>query len=344
MFYNPNITIALSGYNLKNMVCLAIDSLLKIYPAMKPQIVYFDDFSTDGTKEELRSRGIKVITWDNELLARYEDMVAKHPEWLLGQRLSVRVSYIIECIVRQTKTDYLLLNDGDVLFVNNTMLEEFAGLATNYDIIFSSDPLSQNKIFQNIVSSINRRYIRQVDETENFYLYWRMRHSHVFLNIKKLKEIGITSDRLDEETAMITQGGLIDTFSDFTNRVIESGELKLLELPTININNIIHYGGHASQEKGLINGIYWKKTEDGGYTVYAHVLRSNGGQPVKREFVTIDLNKEFEELRRYEYSEILHILCNGYVVKDIYSNKKRNIYKITFRKIELNGSLDALVS
>ena len=63
-----------------------------------------------------------------------------------------------------------------------------------------------------------------------------------------------------------------------------------------------------------------------------HVHRPNLGQPVNKEYVIIDFNKEMEELKT-AYEEICHILFNGYNIKDIYLNKNRKTYKIIFKKI-----------
>lgn len=73
MYYHPNITIAFSGYNIKNNILLAVDSLLKIYPRMKSLVLYFDECSTDGTVKELKVRGIRTISWDKELLNQYDE-------------------------------------------------------------------------------------------------------------------------------------------------------------------------------------------------------------------------------------------------------------------------------
>lgn len=332
MFYNSNITIALSGYNIKNIALFAIDSFLKIYPSMRTQIIYFDDCSTDGTAAALKSRGIKVITWDKRLLEQYNAIASKHPEWNIGQRLSVRVSYIIENTIRKTKTDYLLLNDGDVLFINNNMLEYFMELSKHYDVVYQRDNLRQPLNFQEkIIDKINNKYIRKLETNEAGHIYWRMFHAHVFLNVKRLKELNITSDRLDEETAELTEGGLFDTFSDFTNRVLESGQLRIKEANILD-DNIIHFGGQASEKKGLTNGIKIEPLDDGGYYVQAHVHRVNLGQYVYKNYIIIDFNKSLEELKA-DYMEILHILYNGYNIEDIHYSKNKNIYKIVFKNI-----------
>lgn len=332
MFYNPNVTIAFSGYNIKNMALLAIDSLLKIYPKTKYQILYFDDCSTDGTVQALREKGIKTISWDTTLLRQYNTISEKHPEWSIGQKLSVRVSYILESIVREIQTDFLLLNDGDILFKTCDFLEHFEQQSEDYDIVYQRDNLYQPKQYQQeIIEKINNRYTRKVVSDEAGNTYWRMFHAHVFLNVKRLKELGITSDCLDEETAILTEGGLIDTFSDFTNRVLESGELRIKEEPILD-NDIIHFGGQASDRKGLKNGLSIELADDGGYFIIGHLHRQNFGMPVERDYVVIDFSKDIGELIEHEYQEIHHILYNGYNVREIYRN--RNKYKITFKKVQ----------
>ena len=58
-----DITILFSGYNIKWLAVLAIESFLYFNPDLRKNVVYFDDESDDGTKKELKSRGIRVITW-----------------------------------------------------------------------------------------------------------------------------------------------------------------------------------------------------------------------------------------------------------------------------------------
>lgn len=337
MFYNPKITMAFSGYNIKNMATLSIDSLLKIYPQMKSQIIYFDDCSTDGTREELRSRGIKVISWDASLLCQYNHLITKNQNWSITQRLSVRVAFIIENIVRQTETDYLLLNDGDVIFLRAGFLEEFTKQAEEgFDIIYDTQDtfVGKSPSTEKLADYINANYKSKVAEGNCNYYYWRMTHSHIFLNIKKLKEIGITSDRLDEATLSYMEGGIFDTFIDFSNRVVDSGLVKTKKEQLMG-RNVLHIGGHACVQRGFPLGIISTLNPNGeGYITLNHLYWPNNGMQVERDYVVVDLNKDLEELREQEFREISHILNNGYAIKEIYTNKNKNIYKISFEKIQ----------
>lgn len=346
MFYNPDITVAFSGYNIKNMALLSIDSLLKIYPQMRSQIVYFDDFSPDGTKKELRSRGIRVIGWDKALLNQYNDIVSVDPGWGIVQKLSTRVSFIIENIIRQTKTDYLLLNDGDVIFLREGILEDFESLATEgFDVVYEKQNTFNDKgpSVRRVVDYINAKYGAKVNENSELYRYWRMAHSHIFLNVKKLKEKGITSDTLSFDTLKYMEGGIYDTFVDFSNRIADSGCFKIKEIQIFG-KNVLHFGGHACVQRGFPLGVVCMPNPNGkGNIIQSHLYWPNMGMPVERDFVIIDLCKGFEEIKR-EFGEIDHILNNGYVVENIFFNKTGNIYKILFKKIQYPSNRAAFIS
>ena len=106
-----NITIAFSGYNIKDFAILAIESFLLLNPDMRKNIVYFDDESTDGTKEELESRGIRVITWLPEIIEE-RNKYDKEVEILFGcpqKTTPERVSFINKCI-RNTADIFSFIN------------------------------------------------------------------------------------------------------------------------------------------------------------------------------------------------------------------------------------------
>lgn len=326
-------TIAFSGYNIKNTVLLAIESFLKIYPSMKSQIVFFDDFSTDGTKNELKSRGIKVITWDKGLLEKYNQYVKENPQWTDVQTLSVRVSFILENIIKQTPTDFLLLNDGDVVFKSTGFLERFFELSKEADIIYQEDHLqnekgSQDELF-NIIKNKYKTLI--LEENNKKYITWRMFHAHIFMNVKKLKELNITSDQLDNETVQLLEGGIFDTFSDFTFRVSSSPYLKIKEESILH-QNILHFGSVSCEQRGFILGTSYFD-EDGRKKVSTHVHRTTSGKKVEKDFVIIDFNKNIESLMKCEFAEIEHILFNGYTIKEIHQNPKKKLFKLIFKKI-----------
>lgn len=205
-------------------------------------------------------------------------------------------------------------------------------MSRDFDIVYQRDNLYQPKRYQQeIIEKINSRYVRKVVSNEAGNTYWRMFHAHVFLNVKRLKALNTTSDLLTEEVGIHTEGGLMDTYSDFTNRVLESGLLRIKEENTLD-NNIIHFGGQASDKKGLANGLSIIKADDGGFFIMGLLHRPSFGQPLDKDYVVIDFNKDFEDLCDNEYKEIHHILFNGYNVQEIYRN--RNKYKIAFKEIQ----------
>jgi len=329
-----NTTIAFSGYNIKSIVLLAIESFLKMYPSMKSQIIFFDDFSTDGTAAALKLRGIKVITWDNSLLEKYNQYVKDNPHWSNVQTLSVRVSFILENIIRQTPTDYLLLNDGDVIFKNNNFLERFFQLSKEADIIYQQDHLhnmegAQKELFNKIKDKYKLLILKEEDKN---YVTWRMFHCHIFMNIKKLKEFNITSDMLDNETVQLLEGGIFDTFSDFTFRAISSPNLKTKNENILH-QNILHFGSIACEQRGFVLGINQTETPDGGKEISAHTHRINRGQKIEKDFVVIDFNENIKDLLNCEFTEIEHILFNGYTIKEVHENPKRKMFKLIFKKI-----------
>ena len=161
-FYN-NLTIAFSGYNIKWVAVGAIESFLYNYPQLRNNIVYFDDESTDGTKEELESRKIKVISWKYKK-SEYEKLVNKFN----NENISVRINAMIQDIALQTNTKYLLLCDGDTFFSASNSIDsfisdilegnKFVGFKGNHkldvnDPIFNELKKEQNSYYLDIIKN-----------------------------------------------------------------------------------------------------------------------------------------------------------------------------------------------
>lgn len=332
---NSQITVAFSGYNIKNTILLAVESFLKMYPSMKSQIIYFDDYSTDSSVISLKARGIKVITWDKSLLQQYNEYVINNPQWTDVQTLSVRVSFIIENISKQTTTDFLLLNDGDVMFKNNNFLEHYVELSKEADIIYQKDHLENFVGLQdNLFEAIKLKCPQIIfAETKKKYITWRMFHSHIFMNLKKLKKAGITSDLLNNETLQMLEGNIYDTFSNFSFRASTSHDIKIKEEKIIN-QNIIYFGSISCEQRGFVLGTSTEKIDNNGLVaVSSHIHRINQGIPIQNDFVIIDFNKDINELKECEFKNIEHILFNGYTLENIYENAKKRMFKIVFKKI-----------
>ena len=104
-----NTSFVLAGHNIKWFAVLGLETLSKNCSIPKEQIYYFDDFSTDGSKEEIEGRGFKVITWDKLLYRNF-----RHSS--LAKDLCVRVDQIVLCVMKQINSKYLCMLDGDTAY------------------------------------------------------------------------------------------------------------------------------------------------------------------------------------------------------------------------------------
>lgn len=129
-----DLTIAFSGHNIKEFAIVAIESFLLLYPDMRGNVVYFDDESTDGTATELESRGIRVITWSDKLRQVYSNLFENNVFKSGVHALVVRCDFIAKEILRQCETKFLLINDGDVVFLHGGFLEEYFSRISSNDL------------------------------------------------------------------------------------------------------------------------------------------------------------------------------------------------------------------
>lgn len=183
-YVESNLTVAFSGYNMKHFAILAIESFLFLNPHMRSSVVYFDDFSTDGTKEELEKRGIRVITWLSDVYERFE--ATKR------QNLYIRVSYINESILKQVETRYLFLFDGDVAFFGNEFyknslyrIQSEKAIALGYR---SCIPLMQEEIEEAVGTELFK-YLNEYNESSYFKKNYRKRNRLIDGHIKEF-EVG----------------------------------------------------------------------------------------------------------------------------------------------------------
>ena len=105
-----NTTFIISGHNIKWVAVLAVESLIKRCGIKRENIVYFDDYSTDGTSEELNKRGIRIISWIPSIFRNFSRSSLKSD-------LCVRVDQIIRCAAKQEyDTKYICFLDGDMVY------------------------------------------------------------------------------------------------------------------------------------------------------------------------------------------------------------------------------------
>lgn len=113
-YIKTNTTFVISGHNTRYLTALACESLHLNGNIPKEQIVYFDDFSTDGSREEMESRGFHVITWTKEFFEAFYSIEE------LRDDLAVRVGQIVSCILHQIDTEYVCFFDNDLIHTGDT--------------------------------------------------------------------------------------------------------------------------------------------------------------------------------------------------------------------------------
>jgi len=122
-----NITFLFTNKNTCNLLQGAINSLLDYYPEHRNNIVVFDDYSTDDSRNWLEKNNIKWITWK------------KYKNWrpyLIQERPGIEnhiFNYIIYDASSQVSTKYIILCDSDIIFLNGGFLEK-------YEIFFNENP------------------------------------------------------------------------------------------------------------------------------------------------------------------------------------------------------------
>lgn len=200
-----DITILFTGHNIKPFAVLAIESFLLHNPNMRKNIIFYDDESTDGTKEELESRGIRVITWlpqIKEKFLEYEKFAMSN--FHVISCLPQRVAYINYCAAMQVKTTYLYLSDGDMIYFDNFFLhcvQEFA--KSNCLVAGSRDYIQidagQDTTLMEYMELLKGQNDLIETKTENGLNYKRVRiyPNQMLINLKALKNKGIVFDNLN---------------------------------------------------------------------------------------------------------------------------------------------------
>lgn len=240
-----NISIVFSGYNIKSVASFAIDTFIKQYPELKNNIIYFDDFSTDGSKAHFIKKGVKVITWKKEEIEQYNSLLDKNFFKNNTHTLSVRVSFILNSIFKQLETKYVLMNDGDVAFYERGFLEKYFELLNDgYQAVgmfvaaylseFQDVPLI-NEQYKMMSQSEYKNVLEKFNtDKQSIIQSFRLSHTHSFYDLEYLKTIGIFADSLEESVLKKITGDLFDTNIDFTSKLISANtKIKPIYKPPI---------------------------------------------------------------------------------------------------------------
>lgn len=248
-------TVAFSGHNIKWFAVLATESFLKFYPQMRENVVYFDDDSTDGTREELEKRGIKVITWSDEIRSGFQKLLDERFFDDFTQTVSSRVCFIMTDIMKQVNTKYLLMNDGDVVFKKGGFLEGyFEKFKEGNKIVghkefplfdkYELDNLKDKKRFEYYT-----RFVIQSPEVPSKLASPRVHLLHTMIDLDYFKEINILGDDLTPENIEMMYGGIVDTGTDFYHKVVDNN-IPAYWIPTEYVYKILlHWGWLSSANR-----------------------------------------------------------------------------------------------
>lgn len=203
--FEEDLTIAFSGYNIREYLELSINSLLHFYPHYKDKIIVFDDNSTDDTKEWLRYNNIKRISWKNEY------------DLSNTSETGYRIGCIFNEIFNQCETRYLMLNDGDVVFFDYFKYN-YSELIYKYPILITTTNIPEQS------------YDLQFKKYDILYYnneYNRVFPYHMLLDMKYIRNNIENFDRLTEEWKFLCNK--LDLGADFYYQILSKG-LKFKEL------------------------------------------------------------------------------------------------------------------
>lgn len=232
--FQNNLTITFSCYNILPYLRVSIISFLKLYPHLKENIVVFDDDSTDGTKEWLEKEGIKRITWSD----KYRLLITKHYSTI--DKSSNSLIYLVGClmndIMSQVNTKYIMINDGDVVFTRPFLYEYEALIKSGHRALTSNTPhgaeLYNDSRFFDYKYKFGAEYEPLLSEDGNEFV--RAHQYHGLFDLEYLKSIGMLHDRV--ELIELAKAQSIPTH-EYTTPIVDTGLDFLAQLRNNNVPN-----------------------------------------------------------------------------------------------------------
>jgi glycosyltransferase involved in cell wall biosynthesis len=241
-----DITISFSGHNVKKFLILAIESFLHFFPGSEDKIVVFDDGSTDGTKEFLTEKGIKVITWtiDKSVLD------VEHRGYITPP---VRVNNIVTEIMKQVNTKYLFVNDSDVIFVNDQFLNHYLQNVDKYKVfgiksvyVFNTTHYEKNDPEIDVLREKYKNHFEILDDVKNPFNGWKILpkipQNHMFVDLDYLKSMNLLYDCLDDKAYSNKLGNLVDSGVDFYCK-LKDNNVPVFEINNAFLQDVIHFHG-----------------------------------------------------------------------------------------------------
>lgn len=240
-----NLTVAFSGHNIREFSILAIKSFLHFYPNMVNNIVYFDDLSTDGTKEELESMGIRVITWSSDLKNQFDKLMEENIFDTGIHSLIVRCDFIVKDILRQCKTRFIFVSDGDVLFLNGGFLENYIQNCTGVGsvVVETCKGATHNLRVNN---KFYDSYVKLAKFENDTVRFKRIHLLHSLLDLYNLDINYHINNLFDTDYIKFLDGKLADVGSDILE-YCNANSIDYYSIPQdYEFSNILHWGWVSS--------------------------------------------------------------------------------------------------
>jgi len=233
-----NISIVFTGYNILEYIQLAVYSFLDMYPQFKQSIVIFDDKSTDDTVNWCKKEGFKVITWskDNYLsdFKKYDNIIDSMEK---SQGYSINASYrnsaIIKEIFEQITTQYLMINDGDIIFMNPGFMEEYESyIQKGFKVIapFEKYNYGWNYFATYFTEKMRKKFFGKYrgmytyNERTNKEFMSRLHFFHAIIDLEEVKAYNLYFDNLSDKEfiRLIFRNATLETGSNFCLQLEEN--------------------------------------------------------------------------------------------------------------------------
>lgn len=309
-----NMTVFFSGHNIKEIAWLAIASLIRYVPELKSNIVYFDDTSTDGSREFLESKGVKVITWNN--YAKYTDFKEWYESTFSEELTSIpafspRNALICREMVERCTTKYCLINDGDVIYLSDYAIKQALDAFENGNLIYSVVDVTicnfsrtKDKIIKYCKGFKYAENMVNYSCKEDLYKDFESSRCRLFFtafDLDTLRKVGrwdLTHDGTDNNTLAMINGDVTDGGGDLYYKLIRSSiKYKTEKYDNLFADELIHIAWASTSTRKSSGNTGFLVTEDNKSTIVHRLagLICNERVNILAREVGIDLEETIAE-------------------------------------------------
>jgi hypothetical protein len=321
-----DLTITFSGHNIKDYLILAIESFLYFYPDFKNNVLVFDDNSNDGTREWLDENNIKWITWN-----RYKKMYEDEDNLAINTYTNGHIDTCLKCVLivnelmEEANTKYIFVNDGDVCFLKDGILENYYNLIQEHKIIAPACAYPNilfSKPENEIHESLKKYKILYNKDWPSTYKFVRISPHHMFFDLEYFKSLGIKFDDLTNPEYYRYYGTYFDNGHDFYYNILVNN------IPHLLLPYDLDYFLHFSWISSCVNNV---ENSNDKYTINFSI-KNTIGQLFKQERFNNVMQLEHTSNIIKKYNLDLNFLFK-YIDKDTYDSiDMDNYYKNYFEE------------